>query len=1280
MGETDSREVFGEALARLYVLAGDPPLKKVASTATSLQRRRAPTGAAVSAQRISDWRRGRSVPAKFESVLPVLQVLVAEARKRTPEPPTDGLYDLSVWSLWWTQSQKSRTDTAVPAYSGECPYPGLAAFTESQSALYFGRSRSTTTLLDRISEARRDGSVLVLVGMSGAGKSSLLRAGLVNAVRDGRIDGVSDVDVRTPRAGIVPADVDADAMLVVDQFEELFTDRTDVDARSAYVAELVALAEHVPVVVGLRADFYSRCLEFPGIGVALEHHSMVLGPMTDAELREAVVEPAKTEGLKVEPALVDTIIAEFGSRSAGSSASTALLSSGDRRAGRLPLLSHALRATWSRRQNGKLTAAAYRAVGGAAGSVAEAGEAAWRQLTDAQQRASKTLCMRLVAFGTDTDDSCRRRTRAELLAGFERSAPIEDVLEVLAAARLVTIDAEYVSFAHDAVLRAWPRLARWIEQDRDNASQRQRVEDDAEAWLQHDRAHEFLYRGTRLAAAQLWSGDAADVPPVAAEFIDAASARATRTRSVIRAGVAALAVLAVLATVSTAAAVVESDSVATQRDDAVFDEVLAKSDRLLESDPSLSAQLLLVAQRSRPDDPRLRSRLIGTELSPLAAAMTGHVGAVYGVSYSPDASTVASAGADGTVRLWDVREPDSPRPLGVPLEGHTDFATSAVFAPNGTVLATASGDGTVELWDVADREHPVRHSMVLDDDAGPAYQVAFAPDGKTLAVAHEDSTVRLWDVADPDVPRPIGGPLRGHAGAVRTVQFSPDGRTLASGGDDNTVRLWNTTDVSRVTPRPVALTGFASVTHSVAFARVGSLLAVASDDGTTRLWNVADADAPTPLGPPLPAQSAASWSVDFGSDGKTMVTAGKDGTAQVWSLMDPARPVRLGAPLTGNGGGLLTTALAPDGRSVVTAGDDGTIRIWQTPDAVQQIHRGPARALSFASARSAFATGSYDGTVALWQRTPEGAVAQTTSIPVSAGQDDGHSVELTPDGELLAAASTVGGPVRLWDVRDPANPIARAEIPTEARFTSELAFDPAGQVLLAPSDDKSARLWDVRDPAMPRPIGLPLSGFDGFITDAVFSSDGRTVWVASADDTVRGWTLSADGSNPTAIPVLLHGHSGDASTIALSSDDRVLVSASNDVVRVWDVSDPLHPEPLGRPFTPEGGAVRSLSFGRDDSTLAVAGSDGSIELWDFSDPANVQSIGPVSRVARAGVTVAFDPTGAVLSAVGQDGVLQTWTMDDPDVADRICRTTGTMLTEEMWARMLPNLEYDPPCR
>ncbi|MFY2787217.1 hypothetical protein [Rhodococcus sp. MALMAid1271] len=1279
VGETNAREVFGEALARLYVLAGDPPLKKVASTATALQRRRAPTEAAVSAQRISDWRRGRAVPAKFESVLPVLQVLVAEARKRTPEPPTDGLYDLSVWSRWWTQSQKSQTETAAPTYSGECPYPGLAAFTESQSALYFGRSRSTTTLLDRISEARSDRSVLVLVGMSGAGKSSLLRAGLVQAVRDGRIDGVSDVDVRTPRAGMVAADVDADAMLVVDQFEELFTDRTDVDARAAYVAELVALAEHVPVVVGLRADFYSRCLEFPKIGVALEHHSMVLGPMTDAELREAVVEPAKAEGLRVEPALLDTIIAEFGSRSAGSSASTDVLSSGDRRAGRLPLLSHALRATWSRRQNGKLTAAAYRAVGGAAGSVAEAGEAAWRRLTDAQQRASKTLCMRLVAFGTDTDDGCRRRTRAELLAGFENSAPIEDVLEVLAAARLVTIDAEYVSFAHDAVLRAWPRLARWIEQDRDNASLRQRVEGDAETWLQHERAHEFLYRGAQLVAAQGWARDAADVPPAAGEFVAAATHRATRARSWLRAGVAALTVLGILATVSTVAAFVERGSAVSQRDDAVFGEVLAKSDSLLESDPSLSAQLLLVAQRSRPDDPRLRSRMIGAELSPLAASMTGHVGSIYGVSYSPDAATLASAGADGTVRLWDVGDPSSPRALGVPLEEGSNFATSAVFSPDGSILAASTGDGTVGLWNVTDMAHPVRYSAVLDDDAGPAYQVAFAPDGRTLAVAKDDSTVRLWDVTRPDAPRPIGAPLLGHAGPVRTVEFSPDGRTLASGGDDNTVRLWNTTDVSRVVQRPVPLTGFASVTHSVAFAPPGALLAVASDDGTTRLWNVDNADAPVPLGPPLPAQSAASWSVDFGSDGNTMVTSGKDGSAQLWSLMDPARPVRLGAALTGNGGGVLSTALAPDGRSVVTAGDDGTVRIWQTPDAVQQVHRGRTTGPSFATDGSVFATGSYDGTFALWHRMTSGAVVQSSSVPVSVGRDGGVGVELAPKTNLLAAASTVGGPVQLWDTGDPAAPRARAQIATDARFTSELAFDPAGTVLLTPADDRSARLWDVRDPAMPRPIGLPLSGFGGFVTDAVFSSDGRTVWVASADDTVRGWAISADGSNATSLPITLHGHSGDASTIALGPDDRVLVSASNDVVRVWDVSDPTHPEALGEPFRAGGGAVQSLALGQDGSTLAVAGSDGSIELWDFTDPAHVQTIGPVSRVAQAAVTVAFDPAGTMLSAVGQDGVLQTWTMDDSDAAGRICRTTGKLLTEDMWARLLPNLEYRPPC-
>jgi WD40 repeat protein/energy-coupling factor transporter ATP-binding protein EcfA2 len=1307
---------FAAGLRTLRRKAGDPPYRRLAELAH------------YSISTLSSAASGQR--------LPTLAVTLAYVRA------CDG--DVEEWRRRWQEAAELVGDvhpgSGPKAEDGPvAPYTGLRSFREQDADWFFGRERLLEELVGRLERQR----FVVVIGASGSGKSSLLRAGLVPRIeaaaattvvvltpgarpleectaRLGAMAGLSPgalyrelredpknlgrvVRQITARSGSAYGNSDGNGngngngelVLVVDQFEETFTLCQDTAERDLFIEALVAAASDADgrcrVALGVRADFYAHCTRHAPLVEAMRDAQVPVGPMSLEELRRAVVQPARRAGLTVEGALLATLIAQAHGQ-----------------AGVLPLLSHALLQTWRRRRGTALTLHAFEAAGGLEGALARTAEEFYQELDAGRQKLARQVFVRLTALGDGTEDT-RRPARLEELAGLtghgegdDGDSEVRAVLDLAAGARLLTLDRERVELAHEALIRCWPRLHGWLTEDREAARTARRLTDAAQTWEGLGREPGALYRGTRLALAAGLDRTTMSVPE--REFLDAGLAaraaehaavrRRTRFR---RLGLGLLSLLLVLTTTTAALAVRAQQAADQQRDVAGSQRVAERAAALRTVNPALAAQLSLAAYRLSPT-PEARGSVLSSFATPYATQLTGEQSAVTAVAFSADGRVLVTGDADRTVRLR--RVPDPHRPAGPVTLGRVGGAVRAVaVSPDGRLLAAGGEDGAVTVWDIGDARRP-RLTARLPGDAGPVVGVGFGTGsgGRSLAVAARDG-IRVWRLSDPRRPRGLDTL---DAGAdVTAVAFHRDGRTVATGHGDGAMRLWElATSGERLRPL------------STEPGRTSEAARNGETDGTGEADRTEDGSHFGRTG-----HTGQVNAVAFSPDGHRLVTGGADFTVRLWDVGRPGTP-RQTQTLTPHTDSVDTVAFSPDGRQLATAGTDATVRRWQVSRsgsvrqaAVLSGHTGAVTSLAFGPGGRTLASGSEDQSTRLWDLPGPALTGHTSSL---------CSLAFSPDGRLLASAG-YDRTVRLWNLTDKRRSRELPPLTSHTGPVQSVTFRPDGRTLASGSTDGTLRLWALgaADGRRARPLNAVPARI-GSVNTLAFSPDGR-ILATGGEQGVRLWD-TADVRRPRPLSALRA--TGAVDSVAFAPDGRTLAVAGQDRTAIlWDVTGRRHPSRLAV-LTGHTGAVKSVAFAPDGRTLATGSEDRTVRVWDLTDPHHPLSRNRLTGYTDGVMSVAFAPDGRTLAAASsdkkvrlygltargevrepvlltahtkpvdtlalspdgrtlatgsQDRTALLWDPDTERTASRICATAHPTITRAEWRQYFPQWKYRPPC-
>ncbi|WP_062295201.1 WD40 repeat domain-containing protein [Nostoc piscinale] len=1099
---------------------------------------------------------------------------------------------------------------------------------------FFGRDQFLTGIVNKLEQT----NLILLLGASGSGKSSVVRAGLIpwlsqkwgtklvnltftpdidpfeafyasllskykqsvaQIAREAQTDTLTEVVNRLKQ----PDDY---WFILIDQFEELFT-TTQPEKRNKFISSLLQLSKinvsNVKIMATMRADFLDRFSPYPALVKATDNHRPIIAEMQQDELRLAIEQPAAHHGVVLETGLVEEIIKDVQGQ-----------------AGYLPLLQYTLNLLWETEvktgsiNDRTLNLNTYRMLGGVRGALQEHIDKIYGAFSQPEQLATQKIFLKLVDIGGDSESSSdwkpvrRRANRFEFSEELEQSvlrklidenllvsnAPQETLHDRLPPAPVSTVE-----IAHEILLTSWTTLNTWIEENRQAIALFNRLNDDVARWqtLKND---DELWSGSKLAKVVELRQNPALNPALGkfskktAEFIDASVKRRDRQRRrsmiALSAFSTVVSLFAIFAGIQYYRAETGQISAINQTAEARLTANKAKFDALLSGlDAAKRYQSLILSNTNPQLQTEIKAQL-GEAIywTRERNRLQGHQSNVQSVSYSPDGQIIATASYDNTIKLWQ-----ADGKLIKTLEGHTQPVRSVSFSPKGDMLASAKRDGTVELWD--------RNGNLLNTinaHKSLVLSVNFSPDGKTIATGSKDKTAKLWRIDGTEI-----NTFKGHRSWVMQVIFNPKTYQIVTTSGDKTIKLWQQDGKP-----PQTLTKHTDTVMSAAFSPDGKMLATASLDKTVKLWS---SDGKLLKTFPHPEQL---YSVSFSKDGQ-IASGSVDGNVRLWT-----QDGKLLDTWAAHDGRIHSLTFSPDGQTLATTGSDNITKLWQVHRqwlTVLNGHQNAATIVNFRPDGKQVVSAGIGDLLYFW--SPKGNLLFTRKT----NQRSVYGVSFSPDGQTIASAGD-DNTIRIWDAKGKELRILRGHKDS----VNNVSFSPDGQKIASASYDKTAKLWSREGQQL-----KTFTGHKGRVLGVSFSPDGQKIATSSDDQTVKLWGI--DGKELRT----LKGHTDRVWNVKFSPDGKTIASASADgTIKLWSLEGELIKTLHGHTA-----AVLDVSFSPDGKAMiASASSDKTIKLWRADGTLITTLMGHQSEVNA----VNFSPNGKFLASAGKDKLVLLWNVSD----------------------------------
>ncbi|WP_445631923.1 nSTAND1 domain-containing NTPase [Nostoc sp. DSM 114167] len=1133
------------------------------------------------------------------------------------------------------------TKFSQKSFQDKCPYRSLSYFTETKedAEVFYGRSALTQELIQQVREKHR---LIAVLGASGSGKSSLLRAGLLYQLKLGQDIPGSDrwtyITPFTPKETPVNSLQEAFALslprspqpplnkggeeslkvplfkgdlggskklggtteniahvigeklkalntpviLIIDQFEECFTMCDDSQRQEFFdcLQELIDCTDNLYIFIGMRSDFRARWREYPEFAGRIHKPYINVEHLTREEIEEAITKPADWVGLGIEGRLKQQLINDV-----------------EDYPGSLPLLQYTLTELWreSRNQSDELLSLkTYQDLGGVEGTLQKRADAVYKSLLPTEKTVARRIFLELTQMGETTD--IRRRVRlGELVNSHHSFNLLQYVSEKLADkdARLITKTDEpdsqdvILDVVHEALIRHWQKLGDWKEEYKLGIGIERQIEAEAQEWERNDKKSGFLRKDDRLAVAEGYLarfGDWQMLNGVAEEYIQESQELRNRLEREEKERqqeklAAARRQNRVVTLFSMGLAVV-----------AIF-AVYQWWNAQNKAKEATEQSAIALAQSSEA------SLLSDRQLEAVVAA-TQSGRQILGRPPIKNANLEQEANQQAVVALkrgiYNTQERNR-------LEGHSSAVYSVAFSPDGKTIASASSDNTVKVWDAVS----AKEITTFKGHSSAVIGVAFSPDGKTIASASLDNTVKVWNaVSAKEITT-----FKGHSDAVIGVAFSPDGKTIASASADKTVKVWDAVSAKEIT----TFKGHSDAVISVAFSPDGKTIASASADKTVKVWDAVSAKEITTF----KGHSDAVISVAFSPDGKTIASASLDNTVKVWNAVS-AKEI---TTFKGHSDAVNSVAFSPDGKTIASASSDNTVKVWDAVSAKEittfKGHSDAVNSVAFSPDGKTIASASSDNTVKVWD-----AVSAKEITTFKGHSDAVNSVAFSPDGKTIASASS-DNTVKVWDA------VSAKEITTfkgHSSAVTSVAFSPDGKTIASASSDKTVKVWD----AVSAKEITTFKGHSSAVNSVAFSPDGKTIASASSDKTVKVWDAVSAKEITT-----FKGHS-DAVNVAFSPDGKTIASASLDnTVKVWNAVSAKEITT----FKGHSDAVIGVAFSPDGKTIASASSDKTVKVWDAVSAKEITTFKGHSDAVKS---VAFSPDGKTIASGSSDKTVKVW--------------------------------------